>query len=125
MLGSVRCDDSDYYRYTDGCEESNSPIDMIDLIIRSSSFIGNVSHRGAAISVAKRGPQGGNILIEDSVFEDNKGVRLEEYIQTVEDYETSIIVTGGNAEIYNTTFLNNEAEIELQVKGSLQCDNSC
>lgn len=125
MLGSVRCDDSDYYRYTDFCEESNSPIDMIDLIIRSSSFIGNSSHRGAAISVAKRGPQGGNILIEDSVFEDNKGVRPEEYIQTVEDYETSIIVTGGNAEIYNTTFLNNEAEIELQVKGSLQCDNSC
>ena len=52
-------------------------------------------------------------------------MRPEEYIQTVEDYETSIIVTGGNAEIYNTTFLNNEAEIELQVKGSLQCDNSC
>tara|TARA_Y100001935_G_scaffold188410_1_gene156768 strand:- start:399 stop:2387 length:1989 start_codon:yes stop_codon:yes gene_type:complete len=125
MLGSVRCDDSNYFRYLEGCSGSNNPIDAIDLIIRSSSFIGNSSHRGAAISVAKRGPQGGNILIEDSVFEDNNGVRPEEYIQTVEDYETSIIVTGGNAEIYNTTFLNNEAEIELQVKGSLQCDNSC
>ena len=125
MLGSVRCDDSNYFRYLDACSRSNNPIDAIDLIIRSSSFIGNSSHRGAAISVAKRGPQGGNILIEDSVFENNNGVRPEEYIQTVEDYETSIIVTGGNAEIYNTTFLNNEAEIELQVKGSLQCDNSC
>ena len=125
MLGSVRCDDSDYFRYADGCEDSNSPIDEIDLIIRNSNFFGNKSHRGAAISIAKRGPQGGNIRIENSVFEGNKGIRPEEYIQTIEDLETSIIVSGGDADIYNTVFSNNEAEEEVQVKGVLQCDNSC
>ena len=122
MLGSVRCDESDYFRYA--CEDvSDEP--YYDLIINNSTFSGNESHRGAAISIAKRGPQKGNVLIENSTFTQNIATVPDGYEQNVEDIETSVLVVGGDAEISNTTFSDNEADFVIQVKGSLSCDNSC
>jgi len=136
ILGSVRCDESLFDRYVSGCSnESTSNPDQIspfDLIIKGSTFEGNKSHRGAAISVAKMnlaygGYQLGNIKIEGSTFKDNIGISNapDGYTGNVEDRQTSIIVTGGNANISNSVFQGSEADIELFIKGTLICDDSC
>lgn len=137
ILGSVRCDESLFDRYVSGCsnESTSNPnqISSFDLIIKGSTFEGNKSHRGAAISIAKRnlsggGYQLGNIKIEGSTFKDNIGISNDVpdgYTGNVEDRETSIIVTGGNANISNSVFQGNEADIELFIKGTLICDDSC
>ena len=132
MGGSVRCDDSFWEYYRSGCNEysygnivSNISAEPFDIIIKNSTFKNNSSHRGAAISLGKVYPQAGNILIENSIFESNIATIPEGYEQNVEDKESSIVVVGGDAEIYNTTFLDNVADIEIWIKGTLSCDNSC
>ena len=132
MGGSVRCDDSFSEYYRAGCNEysygnivSNISAEPFDIVIKNSTFKNNSSHRGAAISLGKVFPQAGNILIENSIFESNIATIPEGYEQNVEDLESSIVVVGGNAEIYNTTFLDNVADIEIWIKGTLSCDNSC
>jgi hypothetical protein len=135
VLGSVRCEESSYPRYSDNCNEQLANPDRVsayDLVIKDSTFVGNNSHRGAAISVsrvalARSGFQLGNIKIEGSTFSKNRGVSNspDGYIGNVEDFETSIIVTGGNAEISSTEFSDNSADAILKIKGMLDCDASC
>jgi hypothetical protein len=134
MLGNVRCDEAEYERYTAGCDkELNSSVSAYDLIVRDSVFEQNTSHRGAVFSVAKRrlggadGYQLGNIKIVNSLFKNNTGLASEgsDYVPINEDLQTSIISSGGNLDIENSSFENNQADIILDAKGELICDYSC
>jgi hypothetical protein len=137
ISGSVRCDESDYDRYTEGCDRLSTSdqnrIPEYDLEVVNSLFQGNISHRGAAISIsrialARNSYQLGNVKITNSQFIDNKGEwgsAPEGWAGGNEDTETSIIVTGGDLNIESTTFDGNTADITLQVKGTLTCDDSC
>jgi predicted outer membrane repeat protein len=137
ISGSVRCDESDYDRYTEGCDRLSTSdqnrIPEYDLEIVDSLFQGNISHRGAAISIsrialARNSYQLGNVKITNSQFIDNKGEwgsAPEGWAGGNEDTETSIIVTGGDLNIESSTFDGNTADITLQVKGTLTCDDSC
>ncbi|MCL1056809.1 right-handed parallel beta-helix repeat-containing protein [Shewanella gelidimarina] len=95
-----------------------------DLVVKNSTFDGNISHHGAVLAVGKFDTassfQFGNVYIENSVFKNNIGERYApegQYIYGEED--TSIILTAGDFTYFNMTLENNTAETELLVKGNI------
>ncbi|GGP73204.1 hypothetical protein GCM10009347_42100 [Shewanella algicola] len=124
MLGSADCTVSSDPQYA-GC----SSIDKIysaetyDLVINDSVFVGNESHRGAVISVAKtelaKSFQNGNVYVGNSLFRNNVGVSNVGSTTPHDEIETSIIVTGGDLTYTGLTMENNVADVELNIKGSI------
>ena len=132
------------------CVPSNySGLPDYSLIVRDSVFEGNSSHRGAAITVAKR-PLGnatwflsGNILLENTSFINNQGIANPDVIESTtmmrtygnwgypvqnppeDEMYTSIVTAGGNIDANNITLSGNSADRIIDAKGILTCDPSC